>query len=327
MATLQNTLELLHVLGDETRVRLLVLLERDELTVAELTSILELSQSRVSTHLGHLKQAGLVADRKAGVASFYSIKTLGEPVNALWQLVKTQAADPVLVRDGQRLDQLLRARRGATKWPDSVAGEMERHYSPGRTWETTARGLVGLLRLGDTLDIGSGDGAISHLVVQYARSLTCLDQSERMVEAARRRLAGHENAKVCQGDMHELPFADESFDDVIIFNALTYSEQPGRVLAEAARVLRPTGRVAVMCLHAHEYRETVARYDHVNLGFTEQQLRELHESAGLELLSLGVCTRERRKPFFEVLGAVSTKGVGAPIKPRLPSDRKRRGRS
>jgi len=307
MTSLENTLDLLHLFGDETRVRLLALLEREELTVAELTSILELSQSRVSTHLGHLKQAGLVSDRKAGVASFYTMNTLSDPAKSLWQLVGATGTDRTLERDRQRLEALRRARREATKWPDTVAGEMERHYSPGRTWETTARGLVGLLRLGDTLDIGSGDGAIGQLVIDRARSLTCLDNSEHMIDAARRRLAGHQNARVCLGDMHDLPFPDESFDDIMLFNALTYSARPARVLAEARRVLRPQGRVSVMCLHRHEHADIVARYDHVNQGFSESELRELHEAAGLELVSLGVCTRERRKPYFEVLGAISTR--------------------
>src|SRR5687767_11412363 len=96
MPTLENTLELLHLLGDETRVRLLALVEREELTVAELTSILELSQSRVSTHLGHLKQAGLVSDRKAGVASFYTMNTLSDPAKSLWQLVSASGTDRTL---------------------------------------------------------------------------------------------------------------------------------------------------------------------------------------------------------------------------------------
>lgn len=307
MPTLENTLGLLHLLGDETRVRLLALVEREELTVAELTSILELSQSRVSTHLGHLKQAGLVSDRKAGVASFYTMNTLSDPAKSLWQLVSASGTDRTLERDRQRLEALRRARREATKWPDTVAGEMERHYSPGRTWETTARGLVGLLRLGDTLDIGSGDGAIGQLVVERARSLTCLDNSEHMIDAARRRLAGHANARMCLGDMHELPFEDESFDDIMLFNALTYSLRPESVLAEARRVLRPGGHVSVMCLHRHDHSDIVARYDHVNLGFSESELMRLHDAAGLKVQSLGVCTRERRKPYFEILGAVSSR--------------------
>src|SRR5690606_3969681 len=163
MPPLQNTLDVLHLLGDETRVRLLALLEREELTVAELTGVLELSQSRVSTHLGRLKEAGLLRDRKAGVSSFYTIKELPEPAASFWKLLSGGVDDAVLERDRLRLAELKRARSDAARWPDTVAGEMERHYSPGRTWETTARGLVGFLRLGDVLDIGSGDGAIGQL--------------------------------------------------------------------------------------------------------------------------------------------------------------------
>jgi ArsR family transcriptional regulator len=307
MASLRQTLDVMHLFGDETRVRLLALLERDELNVAELTSVMELSQSRVSTHLARLKEAGLLRDRRSGVSSFYAIKKLSEPAASLWQLVKNETKDATLLRDAQRLEELRRSRSDTTKWTDTVAGEMERHYSPGRTWETTARGFVGFLQLGATLDVGSGDGAIAQLVVERAHSLTCLDNSERMIEAARARLARYGNVRFCQGDMHALPFESECFDNVMIFNALTYSEQPGRVLVEAQRVLRPGGKMVVLCLRAHEHTDIAARYDHVNLGFTEAELSELHEAAGLTVISLGVCTRERRKPYFDILSAVSEK--------------------
>ena len=307
MVSLESTLDVLHLLGDETRVRLLALLEDNELTVAELTSILELPQSRVSTHLGRLKEAGLLRDRRAGVSSYYTVKALAEPAQSLWSLLRSNVKDVVLARDKQRLQELKRARNEAAKWPDTVAGEMERHYSPGRTWETTARGLVGLLRLGDTLDIGAGDGAIGQLVVKSARSLTCLDKSERMIEAARARLTDFGNVRFCVADMHQLPFDDDSFDDIMLFNALTYAERPEQVLAEAKRVLRPEGRFVIMCLGHHEHPEIAARYDHVNLGFSPAELGRMHEAVGLSVLDLGVCSRERRKPYFEVVSAVSTK--------------------
>ena len=155
---------------------------------------------------------------------------------------------------------------------------------------------------------GSGDGAIAQLVINGARSLTCLDNSERMVEAARARLGGYGNVRFCHGDMHALPFADECFDNVMIFNALTYSAEPERVLAEATRVLRPGGSMVVVCLRQHEHADIAARYDHVNLGFSQAKLRDLHEAAGLTVISLEVCTRERRKPYFEVLRTVSVRG-------------------
>ena len=291
MTSLKTTLDLMHLLGDETRVRLLALLEQEELTVAELTSITELPQSRVSTHLGRLRDAGLLRDRRSGVSAFYALKQLTVEADKLWRLVRNGIDDPVLERDRLRLSELV----------------LSRHYSPGRTWEATARGLVGFVRLGDTLDIGSGDGAIGELVVDRARSLTCLDKSDRMISAARRRLASKDNVRFSVGDMHDLPFSDESFDDVMMFNALTYSTAPKKALAEAARVLRPGGCVVVLVLERHQHRQVVGNYDHENLGFRDSELAAMLEGAGLCVKSCGVCSQERRKPYFSVLSAFCTK--------------------
>lgn len=307
MNSLPATLELMHLFGDETRVRLLALLEQEELTVAELTSITLLPQSRVSTHLGKLRDAGLLRDRKSGVSSFYALKQLDTEVDKLWRLLRNGLDDPVLTRDKKRLAELVLSRRENAKWTDTVAGEMERHYSPGRTWEATARGLVGFVRLGDTLDIGCGDGAIGELIVDRAHTLTCLDKSDRMISAARRRLARKNNVRFCVGDMHELPFSEASFDDVMMFNALTYSTEPEKALSEAARVLRPGGRVVVLALERHEHRQVVSNYDHENLGFRDSELSSMLEGAGLEVESCAVCSQERRKPYFSVLSAFGTK--------------------
>jgi ArsR family transcriptional regulator len=139
---------------------------------------------------------------------------------------------------------------------------MERHYSPGRTWDATARGLLGIARFGDVLDVGGGDGAVAELYLSRSRSVTLLDRSERMLEAARARLSERPNVRFALGDMHALPFADESFDEVLLLNVLSYSEEPVRVIAEAARVLRPAGRLAVVTLSEHEHEDVTAAYGH-----------------------------------------------------------------
>src|SRR4029079_12823562 len=130
-------------------------------------------------------------------------------------------------------------------WPDRIAGEMERHYSPGRTWEALARGLIGLADLGDVLDAGAGDGATAQLLAPRARSITCVDVSEKLVDAARVRLAGHANARCEVADLHDLPFANASFDQVLLLNVLPSLKHPGAALAELARALRPGGRLAL----------------------------------------------------------------------------------
>ena len=309
MLTVDSTVDLLNVLGDATRVRLLSLCGDGELTVAELTAITELSQSRVSTHLGRLKEAGLLRDRKVGASTYYALNDAAMPASArrLWELVRGEVSDGVLEADRKRRTALEKAREGAASWPDSIAGAMERHYSPGRTWEATARGLLGLARLGDVLDIGSGDGAIAQLLAPRAESITCLDRSERMIDAARKRLAGAPNVRVVQGDMHALPFEAESFDQVLVLSALTYSREPAQAIAEAARVLRAGGSLALVTLSAHDQGDVTAAYGHVQDGFSPAKLRRWLEDAGLSVELCQVTSRERRKPYFEVVTAYANK--------------------
>jgi SAM-dependent methyltransferase len=309
MLSVDSTVDLLNLLGDATRVRLLALLARGELTVAELTQITELSQSRVSTHLGRLKDAGLLRDRKLGASTFYALSenAMPAPARKLWELVRAEVADGVLEADRKRAEALEKARNGANSWPDSIAGEMERHYSPGRTWEAAARGLLGLVRLGDVLDLGSGDGAIAELLAPRAKSVTCVDRSPHMIEAARRRLSSQDNVRFEQADMHALPFADGSFDEVLLLNTLTYSDTPARAIAEGARVLRGGGRLALVTLASHAQEPITAAYGHVQPGFSPAKLRRWLEAAGLDVDSCQVTSRERRKPYFEVLTAFSEK--------------------
>ena len=309
MLALDSTVGWLHLFGDPTRVRLLNLVAQEELTVAELTAITELQQSRVSTHLGKLREAGLVRDRKVGASTYYSVneETMPPPARALWKLLRSQIQDDVIDSDRKRMQQLVRARDKAQSWPDAVAGQMERHYSPGRTWEATARGLIGLLKLGDVLDAGSGDGAIAQLLAPRSKSVTCLDRSERVMAAARQRLGRERNVRFTVGDLHELGFADAEFDHVLLFNVLTYAHTPARVIAEAARVLRPRGDLVVVTLDAHQQGDVVAAYQHVNNGFSVLALKKMLQKAGLAVESCDVSSREKREPHFQVITAVAHK--------------------
>ncbi|MEZ4232264.1 MAG: class I SAM-dependent methyltransferase [Polyangiaceae bacterium] len=209
--------------------------------------------------------------------------------------------------DLQRCQELVDARESSGDWPDSIAGQMERYYSPGRTWEATARGLVGLLRLGDVLDVGAGDGVISELLSATADSITLLDRSERMIEAARKRLSHLPSVELCQGDMHELPFSDASFDQVLLYNCLTYSHAPERALAEASRVLRPSGALAVVTLNEHSHMQITSTYSHLNSGFSPDTLREMLIASGLEVRFCQVSSREKKVPYFEVVSAFADK--------------------
>jgi len=305
MPSLDASVGLLNALGDMTRVRLLALLGQGELSVAELTAVTELPQSRVSSHLGRLREAGFVRDRKVGASSRYSLNEEAMPTEArsLWGLVSSKLDDATLRADSRRLGEFLRAQSAGLPWVETIAGEMERHYSPGRTWEATARGLLGFIELGDVLDAGSGDGALAELLAPHAKSIACLDRSERMAQAAGRRLSRFDHARAIVARMEEMPFDAASFDQVLCFNALTYVPDPARALAEIRRVLRPGGRLSLVCLHRHSHQTVAEQYGHIHAGFSVPDLAQLLRNAGFRVGSCAVRCRERRKPYFEVLAA------------------------
>lgn len=300
------TSALLRLLSDSTRLRLLALLEREELTVAELSGVLRLAQPRVSTHLAKLKDAGLVRDRRAGVSAYYRCNTeLDGKSAALLGALRANLSDALIADDLRRLPTVLAQRARAEGWADSVAGDMERHYSPGRTWEALARAVTGLVEVGEVLDIASGDGVLAELLAPHARAIVCVDASERVVAAARTRLRPFPNVEVRLGDMHALEVGPRRFDLVLLMHALTYSEQPTKVVAEAARVLKPGGRLLATTLGRHAHRAVVEPFDHRNLGFRADELRGFAEKAGLKVISCGRITRERRPPHFEVLSLLA----------------------
>lgn len=299
---------LLRLLSDPTRVRLLALLQREELTVAELAEVLHLAQPRVSTHLAKLKEAGLVRDRRAGVSAYYRFNAdLDAREESLLRALEASVDDALLADDAARLPAVLAQRARASGWADTVAGDMERHYSPGRTWETLARTLLQLLETGDVLDVASGDGVLAELLAPHARSIVCVDSGERVVEAARERLKAQRNVEVIRGDMHALDLGARRFDLVLMMHALTYSDHPAQAIAEAARVLKPGGRLLAATLARHAHKAAVAPFDHRNLGFRREDLTAYARRAGLEVLSCTRVSRERRPPHFEVLSLLARK--------------------
>ncbi len=299
----------LKVFADATRVRLLTLLEREELTVAELSAITQLAQPRVSTHLAKLKEAGLVRDRRAGVSAYYRFDeaALDPAQRALWQSIGAGSDDPLLRQDAERVPAVLATRAADQNWADSVAGDMERHYSPGRTWEALARSALPLLAPGDVLDIASGDGVLAELLAPHSRRYVCVDASPRVVAAAAERLRRFRNVEVRAGDMHALPFADGTFDLVVLMHALTYAAKPAQAVTEAARVLKRGGRLLLSSLARHEHRAVVEAYSHVNLGFGERDLRKFIDKAGLIVVNSETVTREKRPPHFEVISLIGSK--------------------
>lgn len=313
MATLAAAVDVLQLLGEPTRVRLMALLAKTELTVAEIVAVTRLAQSSVSTHLGKLKDAGLVRDRRAGASTFYALNdgAMPAPARRVWELVRGEVRDSLIAHDLERAEKVVRARERAGGWPDAVAGEMERHWSPGRNWESLARAVAGLVRLGDVVDIGSGDGSVAQLLCSRARSWTCVDRSERVLEAARVRLGRSKNLRFVHGDALALPLEGSSFDTALLLHVLTQVESPSGVLAEAARLLRPGGTLAVVTLDAHDHADVTAAYGDVHAGFSPAALRRMLGRAGLEAEACDVSSRDPRPPAFRVVTAFASKPEGS----------------
>ena len=304
--SLSTTVETLSLLGDESRIRLCALLSGRELCVSDLVRVTGISQSRVSTHLGRLREAGFVRDRRKGTQSFYGLAADSLP-SAVKSLLDDASSsdDPTLSGDRKRLRELETERRGGL--PESVADELERYYSPGRTWRSLLVGIAALLDLGDVLDVGSGDGAAAGSLAPYCRSLTCIDVNPRLVESVKERLGKFAHVRVATADVHELPFGTDEFDTVLLFHTLTYAERPGRALEECARVLRPGGRLVLLCLDRHDQQEVTARYGERHPGFSPRSLRSLLRSAGLDVVRSEIACRDAKKPHLEVVLAIADK--------------------
>jgi SAM-dependent methyltransferase len=271
--------------------------------VAELARITRLAQPRVSTHLARLREASLVADRRAGVSVYY--RSIADDQSCelcqIWGVLRARLHDPQIEADANRLPWILAERASGKHWPDAVAGDMERHYSPGRTWEATARAMVQLIAPGRVLDIASGDGVIGELLHARASAIDCVDVSPKVVAAGKKRVEAFDNVQFHQGDMHALPFEDDSFDTVLLLHALTYSKTPEQAISEAARVLKTGGRLVAATLARHRHNVQVQAYGHVNNGFDPDQLVELVSTPGLEIDFCEVTSVEKKPPNFKII--------------------------
>jgi ArsR family transcriptional regulator len=307
-SSLEHQLALLGALGDATRLRLCALLSVFELSVVELTQVLELGQSKVSTHLARLKEQDLMLDRKVGTSSFYRLNDGGmpEPTRRVWEALRASLSDVTLERDRTRAERAVAA-RDKQGWPERVAGELERHYSPGRTWESLSRSFASLVHAGEVLDIGAGDGTVAEMLSARVRRYVCLDVSQRLLSAAGERLKARRNVSLVRADMHALPFDSGRFDLVLCLNVLAYADNPAKVLDEAARVARPGADLLLVTLKSHTHMDTAAQYGHRQPGFEPRFIRRRLLARNVRVLSCDVSSREPRRPHFEVVTCLAQK--------------------
>ncbi|MET0343120.1 MAG: metalloregulator ArsR/SmtB family transcription factor [Polyangiales bacterium] len=306
-ATLDAHIALLGAFGDPTRLRLCALLAEHELSVVELTTVMDLGQSKVSTHLARLKEQGLVLDRRVATSSYYRLNREGMPALArtLWEAVRGSLDDAAVARDLRRAEQVLAARESS--WPERMAGELERHYSPGRTWESLAKSFAGLVRARDVLDVGGGDGTVAELIAPRTERYVCFDLSAKLLGAAAARLSRTEQAALVRGDMHALPFQSGRFELVLLIHVLVYADDPGAALDEAVRVVQPGGELVIATLHKHDRMDVAAQYGHRQPGFEPRWLKRRLAARGMQVSHCELGARERARPHFEVVSCFAKK--------------------
>jgi len=308
MASILNSLRLL---ADETRLRLLLLLREEELSVVELQEILGMGQSRISTHLGQLRRGDLITDRRSGKNIYYAAAPALEVPELAALLVAGGAELPEAVRDGRAL-KLLRKKRGdkAREYFNQLAGKFGRTYCPGRTWEGLAHLLLGLMPEWVVVDLGAGEGTLAQLLARRAQRVIAVDNSEKMVEfgAELAKRHGVANLEYRLGDMEAPPVADGSVDLALLSQALHHAANPVRVVKAAHRMLKAGGRLAVLDLLQHQFEKARELYADMWLGFTEADLYHFLEEAGFEQIEVALVSRDEQNPQFQTLLATGVKG-------------------
>jgi len=308
-----HALKWMRLLGDATRVRILLLLESEELSVAELQEILAKGQSQISTHLAQLKQAGLLEDRRTGKHIFYRLKTLrGSEAKTISQLLgvlrQTVSDIPEAEHDRTALKIVVGKRRDRMRaYFDALAGKLGRQYLPGRSWEGLADVLLRLMPPLVIADLGAGEGTFSQLLALHAKRVIAVDNSEKMVEfgAKLARTQRLKNLEYRLGDLESLPIADGEVDLAFFSQSLHHALHPERAIAEARRILRPGGRIAILDLLRHQFDEARELYADVWLGFTEYELRGFLKKAGFGNIHTAIVHRETEPPHFETVSAVA----------------------
>jgi len=302
-----SIVKILRVVADPNRLRILLLLKNEELSVAELQEILVMGQSTISTHLSQLKQAGLVEDRRAGKSSLYRA-TLAEggPLETVLTLAKTEI--PEAAPDQAAMRSVLRKRQDKMRaFFDSVAGRLGKDYVPGKSWKSVAEALLRLMPPMTIADLGAGEGSFALLLAERATKVIAVDTSAKMLEVGRDQALRHgvKNVEFRHGDMEEIPIADAEVDLVFFSQSLHHALHPERAIHEAHRILVPGGRIVILDLARHRFEEAREMYADEWLGFSEADLEAMLEKAGFTGVSTSIVDKDPEAPQFQTLLAVA----------------------
>lgn len=304
-----STLKSLKLLSDPTRLRILMLLEQEALSVAELQELLGMGQSRISTQLSQMKTGGLVSDERSGKNNIYS-STAGE---ILMKVARLAAAEiPEVATDHSALRHLLRKRKDkARAYFDELAGRFGKDYVPGRSWKALAEAFIKILNYKVVADLGAGEGTLAQLLAQRAEKVIAVDLSPKMVEFGQQLANQHglSNLEFRVGDIESPPIEDASLDLAILSQALHHAEHPQTAVDAAFRILKPGGRLIILDLLQHNFEEARELYADRWLGFAESDLASMLEKAGFIQIETVVADRETVAPRFQTLLGIGVRAL------------------
>jgi SAM-dependent methyltransferase len=300
--------KILRVLADSSRLRILLLLGSEELSVAELQQILAMGQSTISTHLSQLKQVRLVENRRTGKSNLYRLRKADAILAGLLaqarQELSQAAADQAAMR------RVLKKRQDKMRaFFDSVAGRLGRDYVPGKSWKGVAEALLRLMPPMIIADLGAGEGDFALLLAERAAKVIAVDNSAKMIEVGRAQALRHgiQNVEFRLGDMEELPIENRAVDLVFFSQSLHHALHPERAVEEAWRILTPGGRIVILDLAKHRFEEARELYADEWLGFSESELETMLEEAGFSQVQTSVVHKEPETPQFQTLLAIASK--------------------
>jgi ubiquinone/menaquinone biosynthesis C-methylase UbiE/DNA-binding transcriptional ArsR family regulator len=306
------TLKSLRALSDPTRLRIVALLERDELSVAELQEITRLGQSRISTHLGLLQESELLQSRREGKRSFYKLnENAGETVREFIQLA-VRGAKELSEHAGDQINLkrvLARRREQAQVYFNQIAGRFDRVYGPGRSWQAFGHLLLRILPPLVVADLGAGEGLLSELLARRCKKVIAVDNSEKIVEfgKAKAKKNGLKNLEFRQGDLQSPPIEPGSVDLVVLSQALHHAGNPEEAIAAAYRILRSGGQILILDLLKHNFEKARELYGDRWFGFAESDLHHWLENVGFKKIEISVVAREEQPPHFQTILASGEK--------------------
>jgi len=307
------TLKSLRALSDSTRLRIVALLEKDELSVNELQEITRLGQSRISTHLGLLADCDLVRSRREGKRTSYKLNPQADNVASDFIQLAIRGAKELPEHDGDEINlkRLLNRRRGqAQVFFNQVAGRFDRVYGPGRSWQAVGHLLLRILPPLTVADLGAGEGLLSELLARRCKKVIAVDNSEKIVAfgAAKAKKAGLKNLEFRLGDLQNPPVEPASVDLAVLSQALHHAKDPAAALVSAFKILKSFGQIMILDLLAHNFEKARELYGDRWLGFAESDLHRWLEAAGFKKIEISVVAREEQPPHFQTILASGEKG-------------------